>query len=230
MNDTDERFLWSMIELAWKKAEKEVGEAPGPLRKAILGGDVTNYEEAMRPFCEALEALLRGTFRREALLSFAKAFETMLYRLDRADLAARVGLGDDGFLDARGFTVAMGETYFHRVLAQPASALVQASAEQTYLAIQRAYERRFQGAYPDFGIGVATGSNLPYWPKLQARAVAQSRLGRATDEAWVSLGLSEGPAPLAGLVFLQFLSRDEREDVILRLAARIRQRRARRGG
>ena len=109
MNDADERFLWDMIDLAWKKAEKAVrpSGAPGSLRSAVLDGTVTNYEEAMQPFCVAFEGVLGRILTTDGVLALVSTFETMLYALDREEIAARVGLSGDGFLHARAFIVAM---------------------------------------------------------------------------------------------------------------------------
>jgi hypothetical protein len=229
MNTTDDKFLWQMIELAWAKTEGEPARpdgAPGPIRAAILAGDVEDYDAALAPFCWALEDVLGELLTRDGLVTFARAFEATLFSLDRQVLAERVDLGDDGFLDARGFIVAMGKDYCTRVLARPESALPRAAVEQVYMSVIRAYEQRYKEPFPRFGIAVSTASNLDYWPEKRARVLARSRLDGIADEFALSLGLADAHTPAARLVALPALSLEELEDVFLWIAARIRKRRA----
>lgn len=234
MDDNDARFMWQMIELAWTKAEASHAETQtGSLREAILGGGAEDYDVSMRPFCWALDDLLADTVTRDGLLSFARAFEAHLFALDREELCAHIGLGDDGFLDARGFVIAMGETYFRRVLANPKAALPQAGVEQAYMAIIRSWETRCAGPYPRFGIRVTTGSNLAGWPTRRARADERARVDRIGDDLFADLfcdvGLDASTGPLPHLVRLPAVTMTELEDVLLHIAARVRSRREGRG-
>jgi hypothetical protein len=234
MSDIDERFMWQMIELAWTKAEASHAEKQaGSLRETILGGGIEDYDVAMRPFCWALDDLLTETVTKDGLLSFAQSFETQLFALDREDLCAHIGLGDDGFLDARGFIIAMGEAYFRRVTRAPRTALARASVEQAYMAVIRAYETRNREPYPRFGIRVTTGSNLDAWPTRRAQAERKTRIDRVGDDLFADLfcdvGLHGSTGPLPHLVRLPAVTTSELEDVLLRVAARVRARREGRG-
>jgi hypothetical protein len=235
MDDNDARFMWQMIELAWTKAEaSHAGKGgAGSLRESILGG-VRDYDVAMQPFCWALDDLLADTVTKDGLLSFARAFETHLFALDREDLCAHIGLGDDGFLDARGFIIAMGESYFNRVTADPKAAVPQASVEQAYMAIIRAWETRFACPFPRFGIRVTTGSNLGGWPTRQARADRKARIERIGHDLFADLfcdiGLDASTGPLPHLVRLPAVTTTELEEVLLFVASWVRARREARDG
>src|SRR5689334_8139615 len=99
MNAMDEQFLWQMIELAWKKAERRNdgrGVQRGlTLRGAILSRTVGDLDEAMQSFTWALEDILTRHVTKDGVLRFAKAYETQMFALDREDLAQHVVLGDD---------------------------------------------------------------------------------------------------------------------------------------
>jgi Protein of unknown function (DUF4240) len=201
MSDVDERFMWQMIELAWAKAEASYTEgaygAPkgdASLRAAVLAGTPDDYDVAMRPFCRALYDLLADVVTKDGLLSFARAFETKLFELDREDLAAHIGLGDDGFLDARGFVVAMGEDYFQRVMRHRRAALPGASVEQAYVAITRAYETRCREPYPGFGIPVTTGSNLYRWPSRRKVVDLAARMEQVRKDLLALVAADRAPS------------------------------------
>jgi hypothetical protein len=234
MDNNDARFMWQMIELAWTKTEADYAEDDntGTHREAILKGGIEDYDREMRPFCWTLSDVL-NRLTKDGLLSFARTFEAHLFALDREDLCAHIDLGDDGFLDARGFVIAMGETYFRRVMGDPKVALVQAGVEQAYMAVIRAWESRYAKPYPRFGIRVTTGSNLAGWPTRRARAEQKARTDRIGDDLFGDLfcdvGLDASTGPLPHLVRLPAVTTTELEDVLLHVAARVRARREGRG-
>jgi hypothetical protein len=203
MSDVDEKFMWQMIELAWTKAEASYAEgahgAPkgqGSLRASILAGPPFDYDYdvALRPFCWALDDILGDVVTMDGLLSFARAFETKLFELDREDLCAHIGLGDDGFLDARGFIIAMGEEYCQRVLRHRRAALRAASVEQAYMAVIRAFESRCRQAYPRFGFRVTTGSNLDGWPSRRKVEDLAARMERMRQNLLALVAADRAPS------------------------------------
>ena len=189
MNEMDERFLWQMIELAWKKAERAYAERASrseghaeSLRQTIVAGGARDYDADLRPFCSALGDVLARTVTRDGFLIFVRAFETQLFALDREDLATHIALGDDGFLDARGFIVAMGEDYYRDVMRNPKVALVGVGVEQAYVVVLRAYETRFREPIPRSGIRVTTCSNLDGWPSRRKVVDLAARVERVREE------------------------------------------------
>jgi hypothetical protein len=183
--DMNERFFWDWIEQAWRGT-------PGgeDLRARILGGCVGDIDTALHPFLDSLGRRL-GQLTKGGFVMFAREFERKLFALDREELANCVGLGDDEFLDARGFIVVMGKAHFEDVLADPRAALPEIGVEQAYMTVIRHYETRFKEPFPRFGFRVTTGSNLTGWPKRQARFDHQTQLQTVVDSLLRDLGLSE---------------------------------------
>ena len=119
---TDERF-WTTIEQTWCHVE---GVWDGMLarryRESILRGDPTRLDEAFQRFWPSFARECRLTLSRTPLLAFIHLFRSKVEALDNPALAARIGLDDASFADARFFIVWMGRRYYEAVLKDPGAA------------------------------------------------------------------------------------------------------------
>ena len=116
----DEACLWSLLEAAWIRPGPGVARARqalvvrsagSPADTAVITGALPDFLDALRGLCRELSA--------GELVALDRVVERKLWEIDRADLHAVIGGSDDGFLCARGFTVAMGREFHRRVADDP---------------------------------------------------------------------------------------------------------------
>ena len=219
-------FFWEMIDLAWMKAEC-FGARDGGLRESILAGSVPASDAEMAPFCKALEAVLLTDLKAPAFAKFAETWDRMVFELDREVLADHIGLGDDGFGDARSTVVALGKAHFEAVLADPKAALVGGACERLSYLVDETYEARLGRPRGRSGWDTSTGSNLAHWPAKRAKVEAKARVTRAADDLWNQLGLKPGATASATVIGLVgHVTQSQMEDAILQVAQRIQRGRS----
>jgi len=157
--------LWSLLEAAWARLGPDVGQArqalvvrPGgtPAGPAVLKGALPDFLDALRRLCQGLSA--------GELIALDRAVERKLWEIDRADVHTVIGGSDDGFLYARGFTVAMGRDFHSSVAGDPQTGVPWAECEEMCYFFAHLHHERF-GAFPDTGSGISreSGQNLAGW-------------------------------------------------------------------
>lgn len=109
--------MWSLLVAAWIRLGPSASQARQALvvRPAGSPVDTAVIVEALPDFLEALRGLCQKLSAGE-LIALDRTAERKLWEIDRADVHAVIGGSDDGFLYARGFTVAMGRE-LHRCVA-----------------------------------------------------------------------------------------------------------------
>ena len=112
----DEHLFWDMIESAWRRTPD--GQAQ---RRELAAGESQDPDAALAPFLTELDRVL-GHLTADGLRTFGRELERALFALDCEELARRIGLGDDGFGDARATIVLLGERHYRAVLADAARA------------------------------------------------------------------------------------------------------------
>jgi hypothetical protein len=215
MSDLDEKFLWQMIELAWTKSEQA---SPG-LRHRLLRKPVADYEAAVGPFKRALFQILLEELTNDGSRRFAEEFERRMFALDREALAKHVGLGDDGFSDARALIVALGEEHYNDVLKDVRAARPRAAAEKIHQTIVRAWRTRFGEPYPNFDTSIATGSNLEAWPSLAARKAREQERARERRAMTEALRTAQRDADVSQWLPGPTLKLENNDDVTVRFEA-----------
>jgi hypothetical protein len=161
----DEARLWSLLEVAWARLGPDVGQArqdlvvrPGgtPAGTAVLTGALPGFLDALRGLCQELPA--------DELVALDRVVERKLWEIDRADVHAMIGGSDDGFLYARGFTVAMGREFHGCVAGDPRMGVPRAECEEMCYFFAHLHHERF-GAFPDTGSGISreSGQNVAGW-------------------------------------------------------------------
>ena len=88
-------------------------------------------------FLDALGGLCQGLPAGE-LIALDRVVERKLWEIDRADVHAVIGGSDDGFLYARGFTVAMGREFHGCVAGDPQMGVPWAECEEMCCLLLRA--------------------------------------------------------------------------------------------
>lgn len=98
------------------------------------------------------------------LIALDRVVERKLWEIDRADVHAVLGGSDDGFLYARGFTVALGREFHGCVAGDPQMGAPWAECEEMCYFFAHLHHERF-GAFPDTGSGISreSGQNLAGW-------------------------------------------------------------------
>jgi hypothetical protein len=158
----DDKRFWSMIEDAWQDAE---GSAPA--RKKLAQGKLDEEgamelaQQSLDAFAPALQTSLEQLAKDE-LLQFDRILERKLYDIDRADIQECTDGSDDGFLYARAFIVAAGQSYYEAVSKNPSRAMMELECEDLCYLPVRVYSQKF-GQMPDSDISRETGSNKAGW-------------------------------------------------------------------
>jgi hypothetical protein len=156
-----ERF-WSLIETAWKVAGGHHKE-----RNLLAAGKLSEeaayqLEEALDDVIPSLREALKA-LSKEDLLAFDCILEKKLYDLDRKEVQAVTDGSDDGFLYARGFIVALGQSFYEAVLADPAKALTDFECEEMCYLSFHIYEEKFGEMPRVSAISRESGSNHSGW-------------------------------------------------------------------
>jgi hypothetical protein len=193
----EERMFWDSIEAAWKRT-------PGgrALRREIWHNAAAAPGGSLAPFLSALDRVL-GELTAEGLRTFGREFDRALFTLDREDLAKHVGLGDDGFLDARSTIVVLGEERFRGVVKDVGYAVRGLGIEQASYAFAKHWEKRFGAPAPSFGIPTCTASNPDGWPRARERQAAEARVTAAVEHLSAELRLGAREPRLAPGGFLK---------------------------
>ena len=161
----DEARLWSLLETAWARLGSDVRQARqalvvrptgSPADTAVLKGALPGFLDALGRLCQGLPA---GEF-----IALDRVVERKLWEIDRSDVHAVIGGSDDGFLYARGFTVAMGREFHGCVAGDPRMGAPWAECEEMCYFFAHLHHERF-GAFPDTGSGISreSGQNLAGW-------------------------------------------------------------------
>lgn len=154
-----EGLFWDWVEEAW--AQVPDGHA---LRGGILAGRAeTAGPTALDPLFAALRAVLDARTP-EGVVAFARELARARWRLDSQALAQHIGLGDDGFSDARATIVYLGARHYRRVQADLCSAVPWLAIERASYFFDDYCEARFGGALGSFGFDPTTASNPAGWP------------------------------------------------------------------
>ena len=161
----DEARAWSLVEAAWARLGPGVREARQALvvRPAGAAADTAVLKGALPAFLDVLRELCSG-LPTAVLAALDRVVERKLWEIDRADVHAVIGGSDDGFLYARGFTVAMGREFYGSVADNPQMGVPWAECEEMCYFFAHLHRERF-GAFPDTGSGISreSGRNLVGW-------------------------------------------------------------------
>lgn len=157
---TDPKF-WELIDHAWDNLGVEDARV-----KAL---DPKARDKALDQLYDQIDAMLANLEESLKLLDaddlreFDALMERRLYDLDRPDVHDSLDGGDDSFLYARGFIVAVGRDYYRAVSATPSLASPDVEAEVICYLAAHQYEERF-GSWPEHpgSYSRETGSN-PIW-------------------------------------------------------------------
>ena len=161
----DEVRMWSLLEAAWARLGPDVRQARqalvvrpagSPADSAVLKVALPGFLDALRGLCQELSA--------GELIALDRVVERKLWEIDRADVHAVIGGSDDGFLYARGFTVAMGREFCNCVAGDPRMGAPWAECEGMCYFFAHLHHERF-GAFPGTGSGISreSGQNLTGW-------------------------------------------------------------------
>jgi hypothetical protein len=160
----DEARLWSLIEAAWAPLGPSVRDPRQALvvRPAGSATDTSVVAGALGEFLVVLAGLCRDLPAAE--LTSLDRVERKLWEIDRADAHAVTGGSDDGFLYARGFTVAMGREFYGAVADNPEMGVPWAECEEMCYFFACLHQERF-GDFPGTGSGISreSGQNLIGW-------------------------------------------------------------------
>lgn len=157
--------MWSLLEAAWIRPGPGVGRvrqalvvrpAGSPADTAVITGALPEFLDSLRGLCRELPA--------GELVALDRVVERKLWEIDRADLHAVIGGSDDGFLYARGFTVAMGAEFHRRVVRDPRMGAPWAECEEMCYFFAHLHHERF-GTFPETRSGISreSGQNLVGW-------------------------------------------------------------------
>jgi hypothetical protein len=162
----DESRLWAMVEAAWARRGPEVSRARHALaaRATRSVADISIVGDALTVFLLMLTWQCRGLTGDE-LIGLDRVVERKLYDIDQAAIQAITGGSDDGFLYARGFTIAMGRDFYHAVACDPQIAVPGSECERMCYFFAHLHRIRF-GQFPYTGSGISreSGSNPAGWP------------------------------------------------------------------
>jgi hypothetical protein len=190
-------LFWDWIAQAWRATPE--GDA---IRAAIVGGqfEYADARQRMRPFFDSLDRWL-GHLTKEGLVTFCREFERVVFALDREDFARHLGLGDDGFHDARATNVLLGEAHYREVAKDFRKATRVALEDASFL-LRRHWETRYGEPLPRFDVNTSTGSNPDGGPRVRARAARDARVGAAVEHLARELRLGGGEPRLVSGGFL----------------------------
>ncbi len=153
----DEQF-WALIEKAWAKLK-----AKAKRRLELLAEDPEAMEELVETKVRPWIGVHLSQLEDEDVAAFGETLAEKLFRLDRRELADALEGGDDGFLGARCFVVAMGREYFEKVLADPTQAVPGPELEKLTLLVTSIWRHRFNLDPPAPKYAIETGTNLDEW-------------------------------------------------------------------
>lgn len=155
--DGEARF-WALLETAWARCGAEASQARRVAAGRMPGSEpgLAAAEAALPVFLGALSDQCRG-LPGEDLAGLDRVLERKLYDIDRADIQAVTDGSDDGFLYARGFTVAMGRDFYDAVARDPQMAVPDAECEEMCYFFAHLYSARF-GDFPETGSGISRES------------------------------------------------------------------------
>lgn len=159
----DESRFWNLIESAWGRVGPELSARRAALRSRGDDGEAYALEAYVDKFLDHLR-ILSVALSSEELTSLDRVLERKLYDIDRADIHEVTDGSDDGFLYCRGFIVAMGETFYRAVAADPTIAVLDAECERMCYFFAHLHNERF-GGYPQTGSGISreSTSNTAGW-------------------------------------------------------------------
>lgn len=160
----DENRFWQLIDDAWQATnglsadERCSRQLAGSLSPEDERNQYQEQERMIAALTERLEQMSP-----EDLLAFDRILEQKLYTLDREEIHEHTDGSDDGFLYARGFIVALGETYYTLVDTDPSKAEYDCECEEMCYLSFHVYRKKF-GEMPRSGISRESGSNKQGWP------------------------------------------------------------------
>jgi hypothetical protein len=166
----DEARFWALAGAAWARCSAEANRVRRALAARAPGPDAGLFavDGALPEFPGTLADQCRELPGGE-LTSLDRVLERKLCDIGRSDIQAVVtGGSDDGFLDARGFIVAMGRDSCHAVAGDPQVAVPDAGCEEMCYFLAHLHRERFRG-FPGDGRGD--------FPRIMFR---RGRLGQLT--------------------------------------------------
>jgi hypothetical protein len=161
----DEARLWALLEGAWAELDPDMSRARQALaaRPSGSSADTAALQGAFPGFLVALGGLCSG-LPPEALAALDRVVERKLWEIDRAEVHAVIGGSDDGFLYARGFTLAIGREFYRCVVGDPQMGVPWAECEEICYFFAHLHQQRF-GFFPETGSGISreSGQNVVGW-------------------------------------------------------------------
>ncbi|MEC3953009.1 DUF4240 domain-containing protein [Nocardia sp. CDC153] len=129
------------------------------------GSDDEAYavDKYLDEFLDQLRNLTQDMSAQE-LTALDRVLERKLYNIDRADIQQVIDGSDDGFLYCRGFIVAMGQTFYDAVAADPTVAVLDAECEAMCYFFAHIHNNHF-GTFPNTGSNISreSASNPAGW-------------------------------------------------------------------
>jgi hypothetical protein len=161
----DEERLWALLEAAWVRLDPDMSGARQALvaRPPGSAADTAALEGALPRFLAALGGLCSG-LPPEALAALDRVVERKLWEIDRAEVHAVIGGSDDGFLYARGFTLAIGREFYGCVAGDPQMGVPWAECEEICYFFAHLHQQHFR-FFPETGSGISreSGHNVVGW-------------------------------------------------------------------
>ena len=142
------------------------------MRRALAAGPPGGQLDGLSVLMDAREGFIASLASQcheltaTELTDLDRVVERKLCDIDSAQLQAVTGGSDDGFLYARGFTVAMGRGFYYAVAVDAQMAVPSAELEaMCYFFAHLCHER--YGIFPDTGSGISreSCSNPAGWPR-----------------------------------------------------------------
>ena len=158
-----ETQFWNLLEEAWNEAGGLSAQRASLARPSASEEALEEVSIALEEMIPALAARLEQIDKQE-LLSFDRILERKLYDIDREEIQQHTDGSDDGFLYARGFIVAMGQSYYESISGTPSLATMDAECEDICYLSHHIYEDRF-GEMPESDISRESASNPEGWPE-----------------------------------------------------------------
>ena len=162
MNETG---FWKIFDNAWQTSDKTRSYQQQILSSLESEEAKEAVESQFGEFPDEVVDSIRAQLNElsaEDLLAFDRILERKHYDIDREEIHEYTDGSDDGFLYCRGFIVAMGQTFYDAVNADPSKALCDFECEVICYISAHLYEDKF-GERPQSDICRETGSNDEGW-------------------------------------------------------------------
>ncbi|UZR96880.1 DUF4240 domain-containing protein [Chondrinema litorale] len=161
---TENKF-WDLIEDAWNSAPEFKEKRLDQLKEDEywvneLGVEI---EKVISDKVFPKLKLVLVKFSKEESFEFNRILERLLYNLDREEVHRYLEGGNDGFLYAMGFVVAMGREYYYLINQFPEKGAPLVSEEFAYMTralYHQLYDDENRGI---FEVDRETGSNVNGW-------------------------------------------------------------------